>query len=66
MGRGMTNASITFSAWSAMSLVGGTALDWEKGYGNESNLDLSSFDSVSGAGFDTHPVAAGIQPSPGG
>ena len=50
---------------SAMSLVGGTALDWEKGYGSESNLDLSSFDSVSGAGFDTHPVAAGIHPSPG-
>ena len=50
---------------SAMSLVGGTALDWEKGYGSESDLDLSSFDSVSGAGFDTHPVAVGIQPSPG-
>ena len=33
---------------SAMSLVGGTALDWEKGYGSESDLDLSSFDSVSG------------------
>lgn len=56
---------LTAEVRSALSPVGGKALEWEKTYTEASDVDLSSFDSVSGAGFDTHPVAAGIQPSAG-
>ena len=56
---------LTAQVRSALKPVRGEALAWEKTYSEASDVDLSSFDSVSGAGFDTHPVAAGIQPSAG-
>ena len=56
---------LTTEVRSVLKPVGGKALEWEKAYSEASDLDLSAFDSVSGAGFDTHSVAAGIRPSAG-
>jgi hypothetical protein len=44
----------------AMQLVQGEALPWDT-----EGLDPSPFDRVTGVGFDSHPVAAGIVPPKG-
>ena len=51
---------LSAEARSAMVLVEGTARAWD-----EDTPDAAPFDAVSGVGFDSNPVAAGIVPPPG-
>ena len=57
------NSPLDQATRSAMQMISGTAVDWE---GQEDGgIDASRIDSVSGSGFNTHAVAAGIVPPAG-
>jgi Zinc carboxypeptidase len=56
------DAPLSDEARRAMKPVEGPTVEWTKG---ELARDPSPWDSVPGAGFDTHPVAAGIVPPAG-